>query len=119
MFKTQGSRLLNDVSPRLIPTALACKIGVVQAVLLQQLQYWLEHSGKYANGDDVLWIYNSYPKWHRQFPFWGKNTIIRGFRALEESGLIRTARFNDRPSDRTLWYTIDYSAVDALMNPPV
>ena len=115
-YRTKGSRLLDDVSPRLIPTKLACLLGVTKATLLQQIQYWVEHSGKDVNGDGNLWIYNSYEKWQEQFPFWGLTTIKEAFRKLKEQGLIHTGQFNKDPFDKTLWYRPDYATIDKLLN---
>ena len=44
--------------PLLIPPALAKEIGLHEAVILQQIHYWLEKSNHLING--CLWIYNTY-----------------------------------------------------------
>ncbi|KIL72368.1 conserved phage C-terminal domain-containing protein [Bacillus badius] len=105
------SRLLLDEQPLVILPKLAVAIGLNEAIVLQQLHYWVEkskneHDGKY-------WVYNSHEEWKKQFPFWSKNTIIRTFEKLEKSQLIETGTFNKNKSDRTKWYTVNYRMLEA------
>jgi len=57
---------------------------------------------------------NSHAEWLVQMPFWSLSTLRRVLLSLRAQGLIRTANYNARPKDRTLWYTVDYAAVAAL-----
>ncbi|HMA34749.1 MAG TPA: hypothetical protein VKY74_09760 [Chloroflexia bacterium] len=107
-----GSKLLVDESPLIVLPQLAAAIGLPEALMLQQIHYWLRTAGKPRDG--ALWIYNSYAEWRVQLPFWTVSTLRRVLLHLRAQGLIRTATYNARPNDRTLWYTIDYAAVAAL-----
>ena len=107
-----GSKLLVDEAPLIVLPSLAAAIGLPEAIMLQQIHYWLRTAGKPRDG--ALWIYNSYAEWLTQMPFWGLSTLRRVLRRLRAQGLIHTAIYNARPNDRTLWYTIDYAAVAAL-----
>lgn len=106
------SRLLIDEHPLQVLPSLACKIGLNEAIFLQQLHYWLTKSDH--NIEDKKWIYNSIESWISQFPFWGKNTIRRTIESLEAQDLIIIGNYNKLKIDRTKWYTINYSALDAL-----
>ena len=108
------SKLLISESPiQLLPSLAVALGGVNEAIVLQQLHYWLRNMGKERDGR--MWIYNSTQKWQEQFPFWSEDTIKRTMRKLRDMGLVITANYNDMKIDRTLWYTIDYNALNALM----
>ena len=72
---------LFDEHPLVIDVKLAQTIGLNEAIVLQQVNYWLH--GKHAKRiEGRLWTYNSMKKWNEQFPFWGLNTVKRKFSSL-------------------------------------
>ncbi len=110
--------VLFDKHPIVLDKCMASIIGLNEAIILQQVHYWIElnkkngrnfHKGKY-------WTYNTYEEWHEQFPFWSKETIKRTFKRLRNMKLIIVDRFNVYQMDRTLWYTIDYDKLNSIMN---
>lgn len=107
-------RLLINEPPLMVLPSLAAAIGLNEAIVLQQLHYWLGRSGKQRDGRQ--WIYNSYEDWERQFPFWSNKTIRRIIGALETSKLILSANYNASAFDKTKWYTIDYAALDVAVD---
>lgn len=100
------SRLIINERPLLIPPTLAEKIGLNEAIVLQQIHFWLSVSEHERDGRK--WIYNTYDDWKKQFPFWSKPTIVRIFAKLEERGLVISANYNRMSIDRTKWYSINY-----------
>ena len=105
------SLLIFDTHPLIIDKKLAKIIGLNQALVLQQVHYWLElnkenernfHEGRY-------WTYNTIKEWQEEFPFWSKETVKRAFSKLRELGFILVDNFNLYQMDRTLWYSIDYN----------
>ena len=102
---------LIDEPPLLVTPTAIMLFGVDEAIFLQQLHYWLRHAGK--ERDDRLWIYNTFDDWHTQFPWWSVRTIQRIVEKLRKSGVVLTStRYNAHKSDRTLWYSIDYDALE-------
>ncbi len=97
---------------------LAARIGLNEAIVLNQVRYWLEHTTNVRDGR--RWVYNTYEEWQRNdFPFWSVPTVKRVFQSLEKSGLLlSTAQYNQAPTDRTKWYTIDFARLNALDAPP-
>lgn len=95
----------------LIPS-LALKIGLHEAVILQQIHYRLQSSKNFIEGKK--WIYNTYKEWQSQVPFWSESTIKRTIYSLEEKGLLISANWNQLKMDKTKWYTIDYSVLEEL-----
>lgn len=97
---------LFDEHPLVIDKELAKVIGLNEAVVLQQVNYWLH--GKHAKRiEGRLWTYNSMKKWNEQFPFWGLNTVKRTFSSLEKDGLLIVGNYNKYKFDKTKWYSID------------
>ena len=99
--------LLISEQPLLIMPKLAAKIGLNEAILTQQIHYWLEKSDKVRDGQK--WIYNTHDSWLEQFPFWSKPTLKRVIASLKKQGIITTGNYNNIKMDRTIWYTINYS----------
>lgn len=71
---------------------LAKEIGLNEAILVSQLEYW---TSKIPDDDpfkvDDLgwkWTYNSYREWQEQFPFWSERTIRRTMDSLMDKSLV-------------------------------
>lgn len=98
-----------------MPT-LATLIGLNEAIVLQQVHYWLKIKEKQQKDyiDGHYWVYNTYKQWHEQFPFWHINTIQRAFSSLEKKGLLISENYNKYGFDKTKWYTINYNKLENL-----
>ena len=108
-----SSRLLIDEYPLQVLPSLAVAIGLNEAIFLQQLHFWLQRREHVF--DDQPWTYDTLDQWHEQFPFWGIRTIRRVIEGLVQRDLIkRTSQHNRVPTDRTMWYTIDYERLTEL-----
>ena len=111
--------MLIPESPLLVLPTLATKIGLNEAIVLQQIHYWLESSAHVF--EKKRWIYNSYPKWQKQFPFWSIATIKRIILKLERLEILQSGNFNKLKADRTKWYTINYDNIpdhEVNLHPP-
>ncbi|MDQ0220741.1 hypothetical protein ELQ35_02120 [Peribacillus cavernae] len=100
------NKLILNGTPVLVFPSLALKIGLNEAIMLQQVHYWLSKSQHWIGGRK--WVYNTYQEWNRQMPFWSVSTVKRTVRALEGMGYLISDRFNYSQMDQTKWYTIDY-----------
>ena len=110
------NNLLLDEHPLLVMPKLATLIGLNEAIVLQQVHYWL--IGKEQRQQDYIdghyWVYNTYDQWQAQFPFWSIRTLKRIFTTLENSGFLLSANYNKINFDKTKWYSIDYCALNGL-----
>ena len=108
------SRLLIAESPLVVIPSLAEKIGLNEAIVIQQIHYWLSSDThkKFIYGK--YWIYNSYQEWQKKFCFWSVETIKRTILSLEKKGLLLSNNFNSKKTNRTKWYTIEYSQINKL-----
>lgn len=109
------SKLLINDHPLLVLPSLAAEIGLNEAIVLQQLHYWLEKSHHVHDGQK--WVYNTINEWLAQFP-WIKSrkTLAACFAALADRHLVVTGNFNRSKFDRTKWYSIDYPALTKLIS---
>ncbi|MCD9066015.1 DnaD domain protein [Staphylococcus pasteuri] len=109
------NKLLIDDYPIQVLPKLAVEIGLNEAIILQQMHYWLNTSNhKY---DGKKWIYNSYPEWQKQFPFWSLITIKRAIYSLEKQSLLHIGNYNKAKFDKTKWYSINYQTVEGMIRP--
>jgi hypothetical protein len=69
------SKLLINEYPLMVLPSLAVRIGLNEAIFIQQLHYWLEKAGTEKQGRK--WVYNTYQDWEKQFPFWSNATLRR------------------------------------------
>jgi hypothetical protein len=96
--------LINEKQLQILPS-LAVRIGLPEAVVLQQIHYWLCSSHHEIEGRK--WVYNTYENWQKQLPFWSVSTVKRMILSLENMGLLISANWNASKLDKTKWYSID------------
>ena len=118
------TNILYNVEPKIINTQLACLIGLNEAIVLQQLHYWLEKNKATATNfyDGRYWTYGTIQEYlERDFPFWSFNTVKRTLAKLMEFGFIIKGNYNRVNFDKTNWYSIDYEALDKWLaqNAPI
>lgn len=110
------SRLIINEKPLMVLPKLAIAIGLNEAMVLQQIHYWIditrETGNKPINGR--YWIRKTTEDWSRQFPFWSEITVKRAIKGLCDRGLVIRDNLNKNKQDRTLSYTIDQSALADL-----
>lgn len=104
------SRLLINEPPLQVLPSLAKEIGLNEAIMLQQMHYWLLKSDNEFTG--VKWFYKTLEEWQTEFPFWSAMTIRRTLGSLEKQKIIKIGNFNKKKFDKTKWYTIDYQRVN-------
>lgn len=113
------SKLLFDEPPIAISPTLATILSLNEAVVLQQVHYYVELAKKTNHNyvDGRYWVYNTYEEWRdRCFPFWSLNTIKRTFASLENSGIIVSANHNKSGLDKRKWYSINYDVLDSKVS---
>ena len=111
----KGSLLLDEY-PIIVMPQLAARIGLNDAIILQQIHYWLV---KYEKDNDERhfrdgswWVYNTAEGWQTNFPWLSVTTVRRTLAALRGRGyVVCNDTYNKIGFDHTLWYTIDYGKV--------
>ena len=102
-----------DEHPLVFLPSLAVAIGLDEAIIVQQIHYWVE---KMKIKRDVDWVYNSYKDWQKQFPFFSVSHIRRTIKRLEDDGILISDNFNKVRADRTKWYTINYEKIQEILD---
>lgn len=100
------SKLLINENPLVLLPSLAKNIGLNQAIVIQQIHYWLQASKTKIN--DKKWVYNTIDEWLEQFPFFSRSTLERTISSLVKDGFLIVEKLSTFKSDRTNYYTIDY-----------
>lgn len=113
-----SSNLLIDEPPLQVLPTLAKLVGLNEAIVLQQIHYWLNphHNKNIYNG--YHWVFNSYEDWQTQFPFWSKDTIRRVIASLEKAEFICIDNFNKDRFNHRKWYRINYTKLQQLKSSP-
>ena len=104
-------QLLFNEFPITINRTLAKCMSLTEAVIFQQIHYWLQQNKKKDLNfiDGRYWTYNSTKEWHESdFDFLSESTIKRTLVKLEKDGLLISANYNKMKMDRTKWYSINY-----------
>lgn len=106
------SKLITDEKPIVVLPNLAKLLGINEAIILQQIHYWLERSDNIHDG--YKWVYNSIKDWNEQFKWLSEPTLKRKFKSLEDKGLLITGNYNKKKFDKTKWYRIDYNLLNEM-----
>jgi hypothetical protein len=109
--------LLVDEPPLQVLPTLAASLGLAEAIVLQQLHYWLQKPGVHRR-EGRPWVYNSYEEWRQQFPFWSVTTIKRIFSHLERQGIVMSQQYEKKAWERRKWYSLNYQRLSQLVGPP-
>lgn len=110
--------------PLIVDKTLAKLIGLNEAIVLQQIEYWTNIKEKadtknkktikenYADG--FYWTYNTVEEWSEEFPFWSYDTVKRTLKKLRDNNYIITSNYNKKAYDRTLWYRVNHEELIKL-----
>lgn len=96
---------------------LAKELGLNEAIVLQQIHFWLESNKKADINfiDGRYWTFNTMSDWHKNdFDYMSIATLRRTFKNLEDKGYLIAGNFNKNKMNTTKWYSIDYDALEEL-----
>ena len=110
--------LINKDSVLLLNLDLVDKIGLNEAIFLQQLHYWIEIKQRSAQAGEPIAKAKAQKmqengrrvitSWSEDFSFWSTKTVQRTINSLVESGFVLKGNYNKLKMDKTVWLTIDY-----------
>ena len=106
------NKLLLNESPLIILPSLASKIGLNEAVFLQQLHYWVQKS--ITNIDKQNWVYKTVEEWEEEFPFWSNSTIKRVIGSLKKMNILQVKKLSKNKRERVNYYAINYAKIDVF-----
>ncbi|AJP11570.1 TPA: conjugal transfer protein [Clostridioides difficile] len=108
---------LFDEQPIVANKTLARELGLNEALVLQQINYWIEINKKSGKNyhDGKYWTYNSIRAWQENdFDYMSFDTVKRTFSKLEKAGYLLVGNYNKDPRDKTKWYTINNDKLEEL-----
>ncbi|CAK1221949.1 hypothetical protein [Fructobacillus evanidus] len=109
-----SSKLLIQESPMQFQPSLAKLLGSSdRAIVLQQIHYWMERSGKEFDGK--TWVFNTIGDWENQFIWMSESTVKRTLKFLTDENFLITGNYNKQKFDKTKWYTIDYERLNSAL----
>ncbi|EOH1345009.1 hypothetical protein [Citrobacter freundii] len=100
--------MLFNFRPLVINPELAMRIGLNEAIVLQQVNYWINDKEQGVIHAGRRWVFNSYESWVKQFPFWSADTVKRAFTSLVKQGCLDVEQLNKSLHDRTNYYAINH-----------
>lgn len=108
------SDLVSNGKCIILYASLAQKLGLNEAIIVQQLHFLLGlPGGRTINGEH--WIFNTYEQWQRDhFPFWSLNTIQRTFTTLESMMVVESCQ-PDGAKSRKKYYRLNHGMWAKLM----
>jgi hypothetical protein len=104
---SRPSLLIAEPPLQVLPS-LAKVIGLNEAIVLQQIQYWAAQEQGVVR-DGRRWIYNSVEEWRKQFPFWSTDTIQRTLQSLRDKNLVDAQKLSPDKWKHTLYYSVNYN----------
>jgi DNA-binding PadR family transcriptional regulator len=111
--------LLLAEPPLVILVDLAVRVGLDEAIIMQQLRYWLADERKPPIRDGQRWVCPRDINFFDPLTHRSPAVLERILRRLEQAGLVRaSARYNVMPGDRTKWYTLNFEAIEQLAAKP-
>ncbi len=103
------SGLLLDERLLCYQPALVRRIGLAEAAIVQQLHYWAQRSTHTHDGE--RYVYKTYGEWSDEIGISAK--AVRGAcDRLRRDGILVAIQSPLDSRDRTLWWRIDYAALD-------
>ncbi|AEY69642.1 putative phage O family protein [Erwinia phage PEp14] len=100
--------LLFKFRPLVINPELAERIGLNEAIVLQQLNYWLTETESGIEVNGRRWVYNTHDQWAKQFPFWSVDTVKRALTVLTKQGIVIAEKLQKSQRNHTNFYTIEF-----------
>ncbi len=115
-MKRESSMLYSVPPVTASPLAIAA-IGVSEAIIVQQIEYWIKKNQiKNRNlYDGRYWTYNTFEELSEQIGM-RPDRIKDVIRRLREKGIVLVGNYNTNKYDRTNWYSIDYDALDSFLS---
>lgn len=104
--------LINEYPLQVLPS-LCKKVGINEAIFIQELHYWLLESEQERKGK--RWICKTYEELQETFGIFSLSTLKRIVKSLSDKQLLIIDNFNEMKMDKTNWYSINYEKLGQLL----
>lgn len=106
-----NSYLINEYPLQVLPS-LCKKVGINEAIFIQELHYWLLASEQERN--DKKWVCKTYEELQETLEIFSLSTLKRIVKSLSDKQLLIIDNFNEMKMDKTNWYSINYVKLGQL-----
>jgi hypothetical protein len=106
--------LINEPPLQVSPT-LALELGLKEAIVLQQIHYWLNFQSSRHFIDGNYWVRYIPEHWECHFSFWDQKTLCSSISSLESQGVLSSFQAED--SSKTKYYRINYWILSNVTRP--
>ena len=106
-----NSYLINEYPLQVLPS-LCKKVGISEAIFIQELHYWLLASEQERNGKK--WVCKTYEELQETLEIFSLSTIKRIVKSLSDKQLLIIDNFNEMKMDKTNCYSINYVKLGQL-----
>jgi hypothetical protein len=98
--------MARDPKPHSFSPAVAKEHGVIAAVLINHIAFWIEHNraNRKHFHEGHWWTYNSIKAFAEQFIYLTKKQIRGTLEKLVEKKVLLTGHFHENKYDRQTWY---------------
>lgn len=103
--------LINEYPLQVLPS-LCKKIGLNEAIFIQELHYWLLETEEKHNGKK--WVCKTYEELQEMLEIFSLSTVKRIVKSLVNKKILIIDNFNEMKIDKTNWYSIDYEQIGKL-----
>jgi DNA-binding transcriptional ArsR family regulator len=108
----QDSSSIFGERPQVYRPSVAAALGsLTQAIVLEQLHYWVQRATKEHDGH--TWVYKTYKEWGDELGLSYKQTE-RALDALKERGLVISIQNPYVRMDQTRWWKLDDEGIVKL-----
>ena len=99
---------------------IAKQYGVAEAIFVHRLYWWVRHNADNGHNlrDGRYWTYDSLTALTEIFPCWTRRQLEGIINRCRKKGLILTADYNTDRRNRTTWYTVTQTVMQAYADIP-
>ena len=87
-------------------TAYAKRFGVVEAILIHNFQFWIDHNidQKYNFYDNRVWTYITLKELAKNFEYLSEKQVRSAIERLVNANVLVKGNYNKLSFDKTIWY---------------
>ena len=109
---------ISPTNTRMFDAEIAAALGDINAaVIVQQLNYWMNKDGVGTIIDGVKYVYNTFVDWvNEQFPWLSVWQFRKAMSLLRSLGIVKVIRHKAKQWNQTNFYTLDCDRLTEFLN---
>ena len=109
---------ISPTDTRIFSAEIAAALGDINAaVIVQQLNYWMNKDGAGTVINGIKYVYNTFVEWvNQQFPWLSVWQFRKAMSLLRRLGIVRVIRHKAKQWNQTNFYTLDSDRLVKFLN---